>query len=143
MKYRIYASLYDEINEGWVWLASPKLQSRCIVLISNPRNGKKVYCEALQIEENFRALYNKGSRKNIEDLNSSLVINAWYRKRLGDFPTQSEQELEIFPADNVWGKIRSCFHHPQVIVRIGTWLGVISAILGLLSFVLAILSLLK
>jgi len=141
MKYRIYASLNDEINAGWIWIGTPTLPSRCIIRICNLANGKKVYCEALQIEDNFTNRYNKDGRCTINDAKSSMVINAWYRKKLGDLATQTDQDLDITSADNWWGKVRSCVQHPQVIVRIGTWLGIISVGLGLLGVALGILSL--
>lgn len=123
MNYKIFASLHDELNAGWVWISSSDLPSRSIVKISNPEKGKKVYCEALQIDENFLKKYNDSNRFHIVDASPSLVINSWYRKRLGDFPTQSCPNLEIKPANKLWGKIWACLHHPQVIVRIATYLG--------------------
>lgn len=140
MKYKIFAALHDELNAGWVWIRSSNLSSRCIVKIRNPQNRKKVYCEALQVDDNFLKKYNDSSRFHIVDSSPALVINSWYRKRLGDFSTQSCQDLEITPANRLWGKIWACLHHPQVIVRIATYLGLLSILLGFFSIVLAVWS---
>ena len=64
-----------------------------------------------------------------------------YRKLLGDLPTQSEHELKIVEVDNLWGKTKSCLQHPQVIVRIATWLGIFILIEGILGILLHVLSL--
>jgi hypothetical protein len=142
MKYRIYASLHEEIDTGWVWLGTPVLPPRSIVKIRNTENKKIVFCEALQIEENFIRKYNESeNRMKIDSPKSSLVISCWYRKILGDLPIQSETELKIVLKDNPWGRLWACLQHPQVVVRIGTWLGIISVSLGLIGLFLGIMSL--
>ena len=139
MRYRIYSSLHDEIDAGWVWLGTPILPPRCIVKIRNPNSKKIVFCEALQIDSNFRRKYSESEdRIPIDEPTSSLVISCWYRKLLGDLPSKSEYELEILPADNLWGRLRSCLQHPQVVVRLGIWLAMISAILGVIGVVLGL-----
>lgn len=145
MKYRIYASLFEEKDAGWVWIDNPKLPPRCIVRIRNLKNGKSIYCEALQIDKGFMHRYNKDPRIHIEDPKSALVINRWYReglsKRRGDFESRTNQELNITQFNNCITKciarIFSCLGHPQIIVRISTWLAIISIVLGLLSVFLS------
>ena len=60
-----------------------------------------------------------------------------------DMSTKSKHELQITEVDNWHGKINACLQHPQVIVRIATWLGIISVVEGLIGFVLGIISLCK
>jgi hypothetical protein len=142
MKFTIYASLHEEIDAGRVWLLHPTLTSRCVVSLHNKSKGKKVFCEALQIEENFTRQYNREqTRHQLKHEGNPLVISAWYRKHLGAIPVQSEQEIEIEPADNHYGKLRACLQHPQIVVRIGTCLGLISVALGVLGLLLGGLSL--
>ena len=56
---KIFAALRDHINEGSVWLQITALPARSIVKITNIESGKSIYCEALQIDPNFLAEYNK------------------------------------------------------------------------------------
>lgn len=138
---KIYASLWEDSQQGWVWLQAPKLPLRCIVIISNPANKRAVYCEALQIDDNFLKRYNQPQRIFIETPENALVINEWYRARLGGIQTQTKVNLIIRPVScQLYGKFKACTHHPQVIVRISVWLGFISVILGLIGIFISIAS---
>jgi len=143
IRYKIFFSLFEEMNSGWVWIGTPKVNQRAIIKITNKENGKKIYCEALLIDNNFLNKYNNVPRIFIENSDNPIVINEWYRKKLGNIEAQSEYDLEIEEKDNLWGKLRACSHHPQIIVRTSTWLCIISAILGLLGLFLGIISLIK
>lgn len=142
MKYKIFAALTEDINSGWVWLKNPECQQRAIVLIKNPISNKGVFCEVLRIDDNFTKHYNlRGEgRKYILDDDNVLVINEWYRKLLGGLSTQSEYELAIMQYNNQWGNFMACIQHPQVVVRLATWLGVIGVALGVLGIILGLLS---
>lgn len=139
---RIYASLDDDIGEGFVWLRRAGLPTRGIVKITHPDSGRSVFCEALQFEDNFLRNYNQSPRFRIDNPESSLVMSGWYRARLGDLQTQWEYPLEITQADSWWGKIRACMHHPQVVVRVAVWLGLLSVVLGVVGVLLGGISLL-
>jgi hypothetical protein len=140
--YKLYAAMHADIAEGFVWLKDPKLPSRCIVKIRYAKKGKPVFCEALQFEENFCSLYNKkgGGRCEIkeESQDSSIVMNHWYRARLGgpENPLKTCKthpegySLEIEKANRWWGKFRSCIGHPQIVVRLSAWLAFWSVALG-------------
>lgn len=141
MKYIVYAAPTEEINAGWVWVGSPQLPSRCIIKIKNEQLHATVFCEALQIDENFLNVYNSAGRIPIDQPDMTIVINAWYRKRLGEIVTQSKQELKITSADNLWGRIRACIQHPQVVVRLATWLGILSVVLGVAGVIISLLRL--
>ena len=107
MTYKIFASLMSDVNEGWVWLKSPDLPSRCIVRIRRSDTKRSIYCEALQFDDNFLRVYNVKPRFTITDQNSSLVVSSWYRARLGDLRTQQECELEVVAMNSCLGLIRS------------------------------------
>lgn len=149
MKYSIYAALHEDINSGWVWINitddAQNFRPRAIICIKNPTTQKKVYCEALQIDDNFMRQYNKEgeSRVSIGKNTPALVINEWYRKLLGNLTTQSKQELQITENDNWIGMIISCIQHPQIIVRVASWLGIISVGLGVVGMILGTVSLFK
>lgn len=50
---KLFAALREDTQQGWVWLQDSCLPARSIVKITNPANGNVVYCEALQIDNNF------------------------------------------------------------------------------------------
>ena len=127
---KLFAARDEDAHQGWVWLKNPALSSRCIIKIENPANGKCVYCEALQIENNFLEQYKQPPRYPITDPETSLVIGAWYRAGLGGIETQSEVPLVITPCRTWWGKFLACTGHPQVVVRLASWLGGIGLLLG-------------
>ena len=133
---KLFAALQDDAHQGWVWLQDSTLPARSVVRITNPANGKSVYCEALQIESNFHAQYNQSPRQTIDDASSAIVLGAWYRAALGGLETQSDVSLSITPANSWRGKFSACIHHPQIVVRLAAWLGGIGLVLGVIGFVL-------
>ena len=68
-----------------------------------------------------------------------LVISEWYRRKLGIEKTQISVDLDVKPTCWwIWAAIRAGWHHPDAIVRMATWLAVISCSLGFLSLALAL-----
>jgi hypothetical protein len=139
---KLFAAREEDAHQGWVWLKQPSLPSRCVVQITNPQNGKCVYCEALQIDDNFLKQYNQSPRFTINDPTQSLVIGAWYRAGLGGVQTQVNATLEIRECNSWIGQFRACTGHPQVVVRLAAWLGGIGLVLGIIWLVLGVISLL-
>jgi hypothetical protein len=142
--YRVYASLFEHMNDGFVWLKRPDLHTRSVVKITCSLAKSAVFCEALQLEENFLTQYNSsGLRAKIETPETSIVMSSWYRKRLGNLKTHHEYPLQIDIADSLWGKSRACMQHPQNVVRVAMWLGIVSVGLGALGLLLGIASLFR
>ena len=135
MEYKIFAALENDISQGIIWGNDENFRNRTIVKIKNSCNV--VYCEYLYIDENFLKKYN-GS-VNTKNINSkpSLVINGWYRSKL-DIKTKEEYPLEIKCANSLYGSLRASLHHPQVSVRLGTWLGIIGVILGIVGICISL-----
>lgn len=148
-KFKIYPALREDMNEGWVWLGGYNhLPNRSIIKITNCKNSKYSFCEICKIEDkkddkegNFVRRYNRkcGGRIPIKDEKSALVISAWYRGKLGITEEKKEKhaelEIDIEPEPYGYlGKICACLHHPQNVVRVGTWLGIIGVALGVLAF---------
>jgi hypothetical protein len=134
MKLRVYASLAEDINNGWVWVPECLTQKRSVVKITNIDSGKKIYCEVLPISDNFKIRYNEGNRTfKISDKEISIVINEWYRHKLCINKTQEEYNFEVMVSDNYLGHIMASLHHPQVIVRIATNLGILGLLLGVIG----------
>lgn len=136
MEFKIFASTLDEINSGWVWVQNSELPPRSIISIRLVTNGKLIYCEALQIDKNFLTNYNQYPRFEITDPARTIVMNHWYRSRLGKIEPQEKYYIEITQANNIGGKFRSCIEHPQIVVRVATWLGVLGGVLGGISVIL-------
>jgi hypothetical protein len=136
---RLFPVLRDDIQAGVVWLQLPTLKSREIVKITSSKNNRQIYCEALQIEENFLRTYNQSPRIHITNPKKSLVISGWHRMLLGDLKTKQDADLKITPCNSCWGKLRACMQHPQLVVRISTNLGLIGLGLGILGLVLGVL----
>lgn len=144
MEYKVYAALIEDLNQGWVWIHDPNLTAsselRPIIRITTPKLLKAVYCEALYIDPNYVDYYNeKKSTYKITFGDRIIVINEWYRKKLGNIrtyaKTNKEEELGIEICDNVFWQIMACLQHPQVVVRIATWLGIIGVVLGVIGIV--------
>lgn len=138
---KVFASTVEEAQQGWVWLLSPELPPRSIVKLTNADTGKSVYCESLQIDNNFLFHYNKMPRIKITSPRASIVMNGWYRSKLGNIAKQSTVEIMVSPADGFFGRFMACTHHPQVVVRVAAWLGLISIVLGAVGVLLGAISL--
>lgn len=134
MKLKVFASLAEDINNGWVWLPESLVGERTVIRIKNKRSGKVVYCEALQIGDNYLKRYNTNGRTHqINDKNASITMSEWYRKKLGITKTQEEIEFDVVTRDNPWGHLRASLHHPQIVVRLAMELAIISVVLGVIG----------
>jgi hypothetical protein len=112
-----------------------------VIKVQSKANNKAVYCEALQIDSNFLKSYNQAPRFTISDASTALVIGAWYRASLGGFSPQQEIEVSVTACNSWWGKFRACIDHPQTVVRVAAWLGVVSVALGAGGVALGVISL--
>lgn len=159
--YKVFAALHEDINEGGVWLSEHDckrldIQSRDIVKITFTKRRfgclwkAPVYCQAHIIDDNFCKYYGRITCRNIDLCKKAhpIVINDWYRKKLGGLETFITTETEegkpqIKPTCkciNPWYWFRYGIGHPQAIVKLATWLSVISVGLGITSIFLAIRS---
>lgn len=136
----IYAALHEDSQQGWVWLNNPDYPPRAIVKITSLDKKSYVYCEALQIDHNFLTHYNQKPRKHIHNPAESIVMNGWYRAKLGGIETGCETKLSIELANSYFNRLRACLLHPQLIARVAAWLGIISVVLGIVGVALGILS---
>jgi len=104
--YKVLASMRGDMNEGWVWLTGSGFVPRSIIKITNKADNKSVYCERLEIDNNFMEEYNQSPRFYINPGEEAAVINAWYRKRLGGITTKTNHDLQIADANGWWGKVQ-------------------------------------
>jgi hypothetical protein len=149
--YRVYPSLFEEMNEGYVWINEPELRSRQVVKITNVSKEKSIYCETRTIDKGFKKNYQKKNTtiedEEIENILSDgenqIVISQWYRDDL-DIDIEDDVDLKIEKTRwygvlaNYWASIQ----HPNVVSRIATRISVWGLILAILSLVVGIVPML-
>lgn len=133
-------ALAENIEAGFVWLSTPKIESRTIVRIINHDNSQKVYCQSLNIDQNFCSKYNKGKKKTtINEENSYIVTSKWYRDKLG-IEKNKNVSLEVKTAnskiENMWWAYQAAKKHPENAVRLSTRIASISLSWECLAFFL-------
>ena len=98
-------------------------------------------CEVREFDRNFLAHYNKDRLSVPENgRQPTVVLSHWYRSALGGFDTTASDnrtgrvKLGIKPM-RLWGwrSLRAACHHPDIVVRLGTRLGVLGICLGVLG----------
>lgn len=146
--YVVRAALHEEANAGWVWLEH--FPSRSLVKIKNGKTDQSVVCEVRRIDKNFLEKYNKAPRINIESSNhhQSVAMSQWYRDALG-IPTTTDANNKTGTVDlsiekcrfPVWADIRAACSHPDIVVRLGTRLGILGGVLGVVGLVPVVTSL--
>ena len=153
----VRAAVSEETNNGWVWVQTPcdtrldsELTPRTIVTIK--QKGEPcwscIYVEVRKIDDNFRKQYNcKASTVSICQKKNVVVMSEWYRQALGivkTTPKNDESQTEILLINRsklpVWRSLRAACHHPDLVVRLGTrlgitgvWLGIVGVGLGLMG----------
>lgn len=137
--FTIYASSIDEMDSCRVWIGCRGIlpfKSRSVVKITNNANGKKVYCEFYLIDKNYMENYNTRPKTvKIKPQQEVVVLNNWYRSRLCINETQKKYSLTIRSVNRVVGSVMLNSGHPQSIVRMAFWLGVLGAVLGFLGVI--------
>jgi len=142
-KFIIYAALYEESKEGWVWIPPSNDISSEFIRIINPKTRKCIVCEKRTLDDNYVEYYNnrRGTRKiNKEDIERCVVISEYYRNKLGNIPTKEEVELEIVETNKIRGHLQGIWHHPNQYLRYGM---TISMTLGAVSLIFGCISLLR
>lgn len=143
--YEIHTSLWQEINEGHIWIKDTELKKELEARRHIVRVGlshKKVYCEALYAGERdikrFKEHLNSAGDLEKDNL---IFINRWYRMRLG-IEDLRPKPLTICLRSAVssfsW-PLLACFQHPQVVVRVATVLAMIGFGLGLIGVGLSLI----
>jgi hypothetical protein len=133
--YTIYPASEGEANEGWVWFKDPDLPSRTIVKIQNVATRHFVFCESRKIDAYFLENCKETHGFELQNPDDALFISAWYRNALGGFdPTSRSKkkvEISVTPMKGwLWSNLRAASHHPDIVARLGTRLGVIGVWLG-------------
>ncbi len=142
MKFKVLAALSEDISSGWCWVKCNDFNSRKLVSIRNRSNNRTIVCEVLSIDKNYEDKYisiskSKKNKEQVKSNENTILINAWYRSKLGLENTQQEYDLIIKPIRrwDVLSRLRSCFMHSQIAIRLGTWLAILGLIVGLTSLI--------
>lgn len=141
MNYYVLASLAEDINSGWCWIKGSDVSNRSLVQIKNKNNGKSIVCEALSVDRNFEKKYRYGipsqTNKELLDMPNVVLMNAWYREKLGINDTQRNHSLQVSFVTkwDVSKRIKACTMHPQVAVRLSTWFGLVGIFVGTVSLI--------
>lgn len=144
--FKIFAALHEDISAPYVWLSERPDMPRPLVTLLTCGNRKKVVCQALKIEDNFRDRY-KASNRTLELPNDVpvAVMSEWYRDCLG-IRTGETVEIQVKPICQCiacFSQLRSAFSHPDHNVRLAANLAIVSVALGIIGLMLGIISLVK
>lgn len=128
-KYKVFAALHSEARTGCVWngegyknrLIKVKYQSKTIV-VSNRR-----------IDENYKKEYNDGTRYSLTS--NAIVIDEYYRIRLGNIETQNEYCFETNPVKccDVYSNLKYLNQHPDDVVRITYYFTLVGFVTSIIS----------
>jgi len=142
--YKVYVALDAEKKEGWVWLPFDAGLSAEYVTIRNPAKGLTAICERRIVDENFRGVYDSTEGTiHLPEHGQFIVMNAWYRQRLGIWDTRPELPLELKDASGWLPIYRASRQHPNPIIRLSTNLAVLSVLLGLAGLLEGAIALFK
>lgn len=139
----------NETDEGWVWLTTI-LPSRTVIRVERTGMRRHVYCQLRQLDKDYISDYErKISTMPTGDWNNRIVMNQWYRDALviGDMTSERREALTMlticpdltqtlpgwYPLVGWWCSIRATCQHPNIVVRVGTRLGILGAWLGFIS----------
>ncbi len=95
-------------------------------------------CKENYKSKNCEGPFNASLGKDKQDEKDSIMLSAYYRDKLKIAGDQKTVELKIKECGFI-GRIRACFDHPQVVVRVAAWMGVVSAILGFAGLMVGLL----
>lgn len=141
-KYEVFAALYEDSNEGWIWMPGEKdFDSRDHITVKSIATGKKVTCVCRIIDDNYIIQYNQPPRRIIANPKEAIVLSTYYRDKLADRAKSKEiktSNIYEFEIKKVWRfnyfrKILALVQHPDNAIKIATWLAIISIIIGLLG----------
>ncbi|HEV3091295.1 MAG TPA: hypothetical protein VGX91_07635 [Candidatus Cybelea sp.] len=144
--FMVHAALAEEEDDGWVWLDST-FPTRTVVKVERKHEGRAltVYCQSRKLDHNYVRRYNSADTNKIDTANwpHVMVMNEWYRDKLGSLKTMQTVELRVTATSKAWRwlwNLRAVIEHPNIVARIGAKLGILGAVLGVLGAVLGIIS---
>ena len=140
IRIKILAALKTDSMEGWGWIQSSAINGNGFYTISKP-NGKSITCYLRIIDANFLKNYEEGNTFNVEQNENLLILNEYYRKQIGIEETNNIYNLKIKKSNKFNRLFSFDFSHPNPNVRRASQMTLLSLILGLISIVLTIITL--
>lgn len=145
-KFKVLAALKEDMNSPSIWVKDNDITTRTLAKVSNNQENKSVWVELQIIDDNFIKYYNSSSQRlNIKEENC-LVINLWYRNKLGirsketfDLSINSNSSRLAFP----FRQMQAALNHPDSAIRICADLAIVSVMLGIFGLLLGVISLVK
>lgn len=134
-KHKVFAALHTEVRRGCVW----NNEGYTNRLIKIKHKSKSIVVSNRRIDKNFECVYNK--EKTFTLTGNAIVIDEYYRVKLGNLDTQKEYDLEIKPIKScdLCSNLKYLNEHPDDVVRITyyfTWFGIV---LGIISSIISFL----
>ncbi len=140
-EYKIYSALHENINEGIVYIYNEKLKkisgkrNLACIIYKNEGKNRRVYCELLYADEYYINRYDIPKKNNFDG--NKIFINEWFRIQLSELKMHNTYVLEINLLKGLHYILARLFFyplkHPQIIVRTGSLLSLISIVLGIIS----------
>lgn len=126
-----HATLHSEIRTGDCWI-NDNLNCR-LIRITNTANRRSVVVAYRHIDPNYRNHYNVQGSGRFPLTNQSVVLDDYYRQRLG-VRTQQEVDIDIIPIGrhNLWANMGYLRHHANDVVRITYLLGMVAVVMGIM-----------
>lgn len=136
--YKIYATLHSEVKKGTVWTYK-EFDDISLIKITNTDNKKSIIVAYRFIDNNFEKKYNESKSKEEYKINNTkqpqpIIIDDYYRKKLGDLTTQKYYSFKIEPVKSYWYRLRYLREHSDEVVRITYWLAQLSIIISFFSY---------
>jgi len=150
--YTLLRSRRDELAEGWVWIRDRHVEDlvrrrRPIAEVSHTSHGKvkRVYCEMVYADDNDLAALNASFLARKPD-RRAVFMSSWYREKLGIEWNHPPNKCVLLTIDlrrarSFSWQILACADHPQVVIRLATWLGLLGLGLGVIGVGLGFLPL--
>ncbi len=159
--YELHLAISEDIASGWMWVETKNTDLRELLNAHRPiakvsYKNAAVFCEVLCADsydlKRFDEFYEKHGLTQVSssgkaEQKNRVFINHWYRNKLGIVDVAAGGSLDISfkfrdsLVGETWYQANACMAHPQVIVRVATWVGLVALGLGVFGAGLALLPL--
>jgi len=167
--YTLLRSRRDELAEGWVWLRDRDVHDqvrrrRPIAKVTHTLGGEEhvIHCEMVYADDtDIEAFADENKLEKCKVLSllgepdrRAVFMSSWYREKLGierdhdkdkcvrlTIELTGTRSLLLRVTRGLLWQVYACADHPQVVVRLATWLGLVGLGLGVIGVGLGFLAL--
>ncbi len=140
---KILASRKTDAMEGWAWICPTLITENGFYKIINKSTKKEVTCYLRIIDDNYISEYKTGNTLTLKKDDKSIVLNEFYRKKIGVENTNTKFSLEIKKAGWYFEYLSFEFSHPNPYVRQSSRLTLISFCIGIIALGLTLLTIIR